>query len=368
MSERRGASTARGASGTGRQNSASGTSSAALPVATNVAPAFLASAAAATRAGRHSSRDAIAQTGNIASRAAIGPCERSVEVSGSAAIRQVSVSFSAISRAVPNSIPRPMTYMRPTYANVVAIGATASSRPGRAAAIRSAVVRSASASSSPRPAATPASSPSPANVFRSASATTSTSARASTSRRSASGCSRISARNVSGTESLARLGIEQMGLLRLDAQEDPLALRRSAPRFRPRDQARLLAADLRAGEHERVGAELLDDLDPGGQAFQADLQRLRPQPQDDGAGPVRYGRAELDALAAEGDCAVLAGDVAEVPRGRADEAGDEPVCGPVVEFARLADLLQAAVIEHGHAVPERHRLRLVVRDVDGRDL
>jgi len=75
---------------------------------TSVAPAFRASSAAATRAGRHSSREAIVQTGNIASTAAIGPCERSVEVTGSAATRQVSVSFSAISRAVPNSIPRPI--------------------------------------------------------------------------------------------------------------------------------------------------------------------------------------------------------------------------------------------------------------------
>ena len=43
--------------------------------------------------------------------------------SGSAATRHVSVSFSAISRAVANSIPRPITNIRPTYANASATAA-----------------------------------------------------------------------------------------------------------------------------------------------------------------------------------------------------------------------------------------------------
>jgi hypothetical protein len=37
-----------------------------------------------------------------------------VDVTGSAAMRHVSVNLSATSRAVPNSMPRPITYMRPT--------------------------------------------------------------------------------------------------------------------------------------------------------------------------------------------------------------------------------------------------------------
>ena len=59
------------------------------------------------------SAEAIAQTGKSGSSAATGPWARSVAVSGSAAIRQVSSSFSAISRAVANSVPRPITNMRP---------------------------------------------------------------------------------------------------------------------------------------------------------------------------------------------------------------------------------------------------------------
>src|SRR5262249_20013318 len=165
--ESSGDSTGSGASGTGSRNSAPATSSAAEPDATSVAPAFLASSAAATSAGRHSSREAIVQIGNIASTAAIGPCERSVEVTDSAAIRQVSVSLSAISRAVPSSIPRPTTYIRPTNANVVASGATAASSPGSAACMDSATSCIAAATSPPRPAAQPASSPSAANVFTS---------------------------------------------------------------------------------------------------------------------------------------------------------------------------------------------------------
>ena len=53
------------------------------------------------------SSDAIDHTGKRESSAATGPWARSVAVSGSAAMRHVSRSFSAISRAVANSAPRP---------------------------------------------------------------------------------------------------------------------------------------------------------------------------------------------------------------------------------------------------------------------
>ena len=58
----------------------------------------------------------------------------------------------------------------------------------------------------------------------------------------------------------------------------------------------------------------------------------------------------------------------EVHRGRADELGDEEVDGAVVEPLRRVELLQHAVAHHGDAVAERHRLALVVRDVDRRHL
>src|SRR5205823_11768109 len=125
--ESRGERTGIGAFGTGSRQAAPSTSAAALPLTTMVAPASRTRDAASTSAGKLSSCEAIVQTGNIASSAAIGPWARSVEVSGSAATRQVSVSLSAISRAVPNSTPRPITYMRPTYAKAVATGSTAAS-------------------------------------------------------------------------------------------------------------------------------------------------------------------------------------------------------------------------------------------------
>ena len=61
----------------------------------------------------------------------------------------------------------------------------------------------------------------------------------------------------------------------------------------------------------------------------------------------------------------LAGE--QVHRRRADEAGDVDRQRPGEDLARRADLDDAAVHEDGDAVGERHRLFLVVRDVDGRD-
>ena len=93
--------------------SAPGIDSAAVPLAKIVAPASCARSTASMTAGSVSSSDAIAHTGKSESSAATGPCARSVAVSGSAAMRQVSRSLSAISRAVANSAPRPTTNMRP---------------------------------------------------------------------------------------------------------------------------------------------------------------------------------------------------------------------------------------------------------------
>ena len=56
----------------------------------------------------------------------------------------------------------------------------------------------------------------------------------------------------------------------------------------------------------------------------------------------------------------------EVHRRRADEGGDELVLRAVVEVERRADLRDAAAVEHDDAVGQRHRLDLVVGDVDHR--
>ena len=48
----------------------------------------------------------------------------------------------------------------------------------------------------------------------------------------------------------------------------------------------------------------------------------------------------------------------------ADEVGDEARGGPAVDLGRRAELLQAPLVEDGDAVGQRHRLLLVVGDVD----
>ena len=58
--------------------------------------------------------------------------------------------------------------------------------------------------------------------------------------------------------------------------------------------------------------------------------------------------------------------VDEIHGRRSDEAADEDVDGPVVELLRCCELLQPAVAHHRDAVAHRHRLDLVVCDVDRR--
>ena len=54
----------------------------------------------------------------------------------------------------------------------------------------------------------------------------------------------------------------------------------------------------------------------------------------------------------------------EIHRRRAHEAGDEHVGRALVDLARLGELLHAALMHDGDARGERHRLDLVVGDVD----
>ncbi len=79
---------------------------------------------------------------------------------------------------------------------------------------------------------------------------------------------------------------------------------------------------------------------------------------------------ELDPMLAEAreEAPVLALEVGadDVHRRRADELGNEEVHGPVVEGLRHVELLEDAVAHHRDSVSERHRLDLVMRDVDGR--
>ena len=72
---------------------------------------------------------------------------------------------------------------------------------------------------------------------------------------------------------------------------------------------------------------------------------------------------------ADPEVAVAPGELRldQIDRRRADEAGDELVDRVVVQHLRRVDLLQVSCVHDGDAVAHRHRLDLVVRDVDGRD-
>ena len=63
----------------------------------------------------------------------------------------------------------------------------------------------------------------------------------------------------------------------------------------------------------------------------------------------------------------VAGDRRHEPVHRADELGDVGRTRIAVHLGRRADLLDAAVVQDGHAVGDGERLLLVVRDVERRD-
>ena len=102
----------------------------------------------------------------------------------------------------------------------------------------------------------------------------------------------------------------------------------------------------------------------------AQLEVLRAEARDHrvAGGPHRLGVVGRDR---EGhgplaDDAVLHGELHEVHRRAADEAGDEHVDRRVVQLLRGADLLQQARAHDGDPLAHRHRLDLVVGDVDHR--
>ena len=64
--------------------------------------------------------------------------------------------------------------------------------------------------------------------------------------------------------------------------------------------------------------------------------------------------------------AAIGADAREAHRRAADEACDERVRGLLVDGIGIADLLEDAVAHRRDPVAHRHRLDLVVRDVDGR--
>ena len=164
------------------------------------------------------------------------------------------------------------------------------------------------------------------------------------------------------------------GGLRVDARRERRAIARDQRLLVAGGLAHLAHVDRRrvdGEDHVRVGAEILDDLDLDVDlrqrrvAERGVLERLRPDADDQAAVRRADGRRRKPE-AAERDGVVGDGRLDEVHRGRADERGDEQVHRLGVERLRRVDLQDPAVAHHRDALAERHRLDLVVRDVDRR--
>src|SRR5690606_34791340 len=180
-------------------------------------------------------------------------------------------------------------------------------------------------------------------------------------------------------EPLAGLLVEHVKVLAVGEDEDPLTLAWNPTSVDAGDE-RALAALLaslegdvlghRAAVDVGVGAELLDDVDLDLEAvlLGPDLDILGADTDDDVTAGVAEGlSADLDLVGAELHAILGDGNGDEVHRGGADEAGDEDIRGLVVHLARTGHLLENAVLEQGDPIAHRHRLDLVVGDVDGRD-
>jgi hypothetical protein len=119
--------------------------------------------------------------------------------------------------------------------------------------------------------------------------------------------------------------------------------------------------------HERVAAEGFVEVDgdlDAGLPRRGDVQALGPDADDHVAGPAgcRPERMPTQDRPATDD---RRRD--QVHRGAAHEPGDEDVRRPVVDLLRAAQLLDLALVHHADPVRERHRLDLVVGDVDRGD-
>ena len=123
-----------------------------------------------------------------------------------------------------------------------------------------------------------------------------------------------------------------------------------------------------------VGAELLEHLDRGsgssaGSGRSAESSNASGRIPSTTCSPDPGGRSpvgERDVELPEPNTALVDRGVDEIHRRRADESSDEQVGRPLVELLRRVDLEEAPVAHHGDALPEGHRLGLVVRHVDGR--
>ena len=142
------------------------------------------------------------------------------------------------------------------------------------------------------------------------------------------------------------------------------------------EQRRLLGLDLDAGVARRRPCRGPSTSSPSGSTTSTcELEaraRVRgpDRPQPSGRIPTTRRRRAPRSARTPGrrlDVARRARPLQQVHRRRPDEPGDEHVGRVVVDLLRRAELLQPARRHHRDPVAERHRLDLVVRDVDRRD-
>ena len=164
---------------------------------------------------------------------------------------------------------------------------------------------------------------------------------------------------------------------RVDAggEERRLADASRASSARPRPSPRPAGAASTRKHDMRVRAELLEDVDRDARSAEGPPARAPASSNASGRMPstTRPARAGGRRAGSSGsaccpkrDDAVLDRRLDEVHRRRADEGGDEDVARAARRAPAAGRPGRPPVAHHGDALPERHRLGLVVRDVDRR--
>ena len=163
------------------------------------------------------------------------------------------------------------------------------------------------------------------------------------------------------------------------AQADTLTALGRGPVGRPRDHHHRIAVEVadrvvgEVGVDVGLAAEFLEEGDVGVESGATVGQRevFRTDAHDHGLQTgttqrgLRFG-VDVHGGARHGDHAVDDRRHEEVHPRRADEPGDECVDRAVVQFRRRGELLEHTVLQDSDTIPHRHRLDLVVGDIDGR--
>jgi hypothetical protein len=146
-------------------------------------------------------------------------------------------------------------------------------------------------------------------------------------------------------------GLDSQGQCRPRRGRRPVARCQSAQR----------GATVEPGMHDRFGAKILDPVEPRRKTGRSGHQMLGPQPKRDlrafGTGHPQIGQERAGAVRPEPH-------LKQVDRVRPDKGSDLARCRPVIKVARCPRLGDPAGHHHDNAVRHRHRLGLVMRDID----